>query len=106
MAKALELMWTGRIFTAQEALEMGYVSKVVEREALAGEVESLAAEIANSPAVSVQLIKRLAYRSAAVGVHEALEMAEHAMVIARTTEDAKEGPKAFAEKRPPNFLGR
>jgi enoyl-CoA hydratase/carnithine racemase len=106
MAKALELMWTGRIFTAQEALEMGYVSRVVEREALAGEVESLAAEIANSPAVSVQLIKRLAYRSAAVGVHEALEMAEHAMVIARTTEDAKEGPKAFAEKRPPKFQGR
>ncbi len=106
MAKALELMWTGRIFTAQEALEMGYVSRVVEKDALVGEVEALAAEIANSPAVSVQLIKRLAYRSATAGVHEALEMAEHAMVIARTTEDAKEGPKAFAEKRPPNFLGR
>ena len=106
MAKALELMWTGRIFTAQEALEMGYVSRVVPQDDLMSEVNGLAHEIANSPAVSVQLIKRLAYRSAQVGMHEALEMAEHAMVITRTTEDAKEGPRAFTEKRPPNFQGR
>ncbi len=39
-------------------------------------------------------------------MHEALEMAEHAMVITRTTEDAKEGPRAFTEKRPPHFQGR
>ena len=106
MAKALELMWTGRIFTAQEALEMGYVSRVVLGDELMGEVNDLATEIANGPAVSVQLIKRLAYRSAEASLHVALEMAEHAMVITRTTEDAKEGPRAFTEKRAPNFQGR
>ena len=51
------------------------------------------------------MIKRLAYRSAETGLHESLEMADHAMVIARSTEDAKEGPRAFAEKREPNFQG-
>ena len=105
MAKALELMWTGRIFTAEEALAMGYVSRVVAAEDLMSEVEALANEIANGPAVSVQLMKRLAYRSERVGLHEALEMAEHAMVITRSTEDAKEGPRAFAEKRAPKFQG-
>ena len=95
MSKALELMWTGKLFNAQEALEMGYVSKVVEHDE----------QIAKMPAVSVQMIKRLAYRSAETGLHESLEMADHAMVIARSTEDAKEGPRAFAEKREPNFRG-
>lgn len=105
MSKALELMWTGRIFTAEEALEMGYVSRVTAAEDLMEETNDLAREIARMPAVSVQLIKRLAYRSQTTGMHEALEMADHAMVIARSTEDAKEGPRAFAEKREPNFQG-
>lgn len=105
MSKALELMWTGRIFMADEALEMGYVSKVVPHDDLMTETMDFAGQIAKMPAVSVQLIKRLAYRSAKTGVHEALEMAEHAMVIARSTDDAKEGPKAFMEKREPNFQG-
>ena len=106
MAKALELMWTARIFQAAEALAMGYVSRVVSHDALMAETTGLAEEIARMPAVSVQLMKRLAYRSAVVGAHEALEMAEHAMVIARSTEDAAEGPQAFAEKREPKFVGR
>ncbi|MDE2639656.1 MAG: enoyl-CoA hydratase-related protein [Chloroflexota bacterium] len=106
MATALELMWTGRLFLADEALAMGYVSKVVPHDDLIAETMEFAGRIAKMPAVSVQLIKRLAYRSAVTGAHEALEMAEHAMVIARSTEDAKEGPRAFMEKREPNFQGR
>jgi enoyl-CoA hydratase/carnithine racemase len=106
MAKALELMWSGRIFMADEALAIGYVTKVVPHEDLIAETMEFAGQIAKMPAVSVQLIKRLAYRSAETGPHEALEMAEHAMVIARSTDDAKEGPLAFMEKREPNFQGR
>ena len=106
MAKALELMWTGRIIDAQEALAIGYVSRVVPHDDLMQEATAFAREIANGPAVAIQLTKRLAYRSQSVGLHEALEMAEHAMVIARTTEDAKEGPRAFVEKRAPEFQGR
>lgn len=105
MSKALELMWTGRIFGPDEALQMGYVSRVVPADELMSQTMELAEEISRMPAVSVQLIKRLAYRSAVTGLHEALEMADHAMVIARSTEDAKEGPRAFAEKREPNFQG-
>ena len=106
MSKALELMWTGRIFGPDEALAMGYVSRVVPHDDLIKETVDFAEELAKGPAVSIQLIKRLAYRSQEAGLHEALEMAEHAMVIARSTEDAMEGPLAFAEKREPNFQGR
>ncbi len=106
MARALELMWSGRIFTAQEALEMGYAQRVVPHEELIPAVRSFATELARGPAVAVQLTKRLAYRSQEVGLHEALEMAEHAMVLARATEDSREGPRAFAEKRAPVFQGR
>ncbi len=105
MSKALELMWTGRLFNAEEALDMGYVSRVVPHDELMEHTLEFAGQITKMPAVSVQLIKRLAYRSAETGLHESLEMADHAMVIARSTEDAKEGPRAFAEKREPNFQG-
>ena len=105
MSKALELMWTGRIFDAQEALAMGYVTRVVPGEELIEQTLDFANDICRMPAVSVQLIKRLAYRSAVTGLHEALEMADHAMVIARSTQDAVEGPKAFSEKREPVFKG-
>ena len=106
MARALELFWTARIFDAEEALAMGYVSRVVPHDDLMQETAAFAEAIANGPAVAVQLVKRLAYRSQEVGLHEALEMAEQAMVIVRTTEDSKEGPRAFREKRAPRFEGR
>ena len=60
MSKALELMWTGRIFDAQEALAMGYVTRVVPGEELMEQTLDFANDICRMPAVSVQLIKRLA----------------------------------------------
>ena len=51
MSKALELMWTGKIFTAEEALEMGYVSQVVDHDDLMPATLGLAEQIAKMPAV-------------------------------------------------------
>ena len=106
LAKALELMWTGDLFTADEALQMGYVTKVFEPEQLADETRAFARRIAEGPAVSVQLIKKLAYRSAQTDLDHALDMAQWAMTIAQSTEDATEGPRAFVENRKPEFKGR
>ncbi len=106
MAKALELIWTGDLFDAQEALRIGYVSKVFPAEKLLDETRAFAERLAQGPAVAIQLAKRLAYRSMDATLEQALDLAQSAMVIAQSTEDAKEGPRAFAERRTPNFMGR
>jgi enoyl-CoA hydratase/carnithine racemase len=106
LAKALELIWTGDFIDAQEALRIGYVSKVVVPDELMPATCELAQRIAKGPAVALQLAKRLVYRGQTSDVYEALEAAGHSMAIVQATEDAREGPRAFAEKRDPQFKGR
>jgi 2-(1,2-epoxy-1,2-dihydrophenyl)acetyl-CoA isomerase len=65
-----------------------------------------ALRLAQGPAVAMQLAKRLVYRGLTSDWHEAFEQAGQAMAIAQTTEDAREGPRAFVENRPPKFAGR
>jgi enoyl-CoA hydratase/carnithine racemase len=106
MAKALDLIWSGRIFDAAEALEMGYVSAVVPTDELMTYTREYAARLAKGPAVAIQQAKRLAYRSQELSLDAALDLAQQAMYIAQSTEDSREGPRAFAEKREPEFKGR
>jgi 2-(1,2-epoxy-1,2-dihydrophenyl)acetyl-CoA isomerase len=106
LAKALELIWTGDFIDAQEALRIGYVSQVVPAAELLPTARELAGRIVQGPAVAIQLAKRLVYRGLTADVGEALEAASQAMAITQSTEDAREGPRAFVEKRPPQFKGR
>jgi len=106
VAKALELIWTGDIIDAQEAQRLGYVSAVVPPEELLPYTREFALRLARGPAVAIQLAKRLVYRGLQTNLDEALEAAQQSMVIAQSTEDAQEGPRAFVEKRPPQFKGR
>jgi 2-(1,2-epoxy-1,2-dihydrophenyl)acetyl-CoA isomerase len=106
LTKALELIWSGDAFDAQEALRIGYVSQVVPAGELMAVTQEYAQRLARGPAVAMQLAKRLVYRGFDQTVNEALEAAGHAMAIVQTTEDAREGPRAFAEKREPQFQGR
>jgi len=82
------------------------VSKVVPGDELLASATELARRLAEGPAVAMQLAKRLVYRGLDASWHEAFEEAGQAMAIAMTTEDAREGPRAFAESRPPKFVGR
>ncbi|HYM15511.1 MAG TPA: enoyl-CoA hydratase-related protein [Dehalococcoidia bacterium] len=106
IAKALELIWTGDFLDAQEALRIGYVTKVVPADDLMPAATAFARRLVEGPAVAMQLAKRLVYRGLDAAWHEAFEEAAQAMAIAQSTEDAREGPRAFAESRPPKFLGR
>ncbi len=106
LSTALELIWTGDLFGAEEALRIGYVTKVFPTETLMDETRAFARRLAEGPAVAIQLAKRLAYRSLDATLEQALDLAQSAMVIAQSTDDAKEGPRAFMEKRKPNFMGR
>ena len=106
VAKALELIWTGDFIDAQDALRLGYVTKVVPPDDLMPAVRDFARRLAEGPAVSIQLAKRLVYRGLEASLSEALEEASQAMGIVQSTEDAREGPLAYIEKRPPQFKGR
>ncbi len=103
--RALDMIWTGKLITAQEALEIGYLMAVYEPEELLPRVKEYAKQIARGPATAIQLAKKLVYRSANLPFDEHLDIAQLAMFVAQTTEDAREGPKAFIEKREPQFKG-
>jgi 2-(1,2-epoxy-1,2-dihydrophenyl)acetyl-CoA isomerase len=105
-ARALDLIWTGRLFGAEEALAMGYVSAVVPDGGLLDYTRGYVAKLVSGPSVAIQLAKRLVYRSLQTDVDAALDLASQAMFVAQSTEDAIEGPRSFAEKREPEFKGR
>lgn len=104
-ARALEMIWTGELLDARRALEIGYVSAIFEPDELMPKVHEFAAKVASGPATAIQLSKKLVYRSQNISFDEHLDMAQMAMTIAQSTEDAREGPLAFVEKREPKFKG-
>ncbi len=106
VAKACELIWTGDTIGAEEALRIGYVSKVVPHDVLATATKELATQLAKGPAVAIRMAKRLIYRGLELDLNKALEDHDLSMLIVEGTEDAKEGPRAWVEKREPIFKGR
>jgi 2-(1,2-epoxy-1,2-dihydrophenyl)acetyl-CoA isomerase len=105
MAKACELIFTGDLIDAEEALALGLVSKVVPPEELMPTVRQLARKIALGPPIAIRLAKRALYRSQDSDLHSALEFETYAQNICSETEDAREGIRAFVEKRSPRFTG-
>lgn len=106
LQKALDLIWSGELFDATEALRIGYVARVVPHNSVIAETVAYAKRLADGPPVAMQMAKRLVYRGLTSTFTEALEAAQAAMTIVQSTEDAKEGPLAFREKRTPRFQGK
>src|SRR4030095_5481701 len=106
MAKACELIFTGDIIDAQEALRLGVVSAVYPPEELVPAAYALGPQIDTGPPIAIRLAKRALYHSLDVDLRAALEFETFAQNIASETEDAREGIRAFVEKRPAVFKGR
>jgi len=105
MANACELIFTGDLIDAQEALRLGLVSQVVAPEELMAAAHTLASKIAAGPPLAIRLAKRALYRNADGDLRSALEFETFAQNVCFETEDAREGIRAFMEKRPPIFRG-
>jgi enoyl-CoA hydratase/carnithine racemase len=106
MAKACEMIFTGQIIDADEALRLGIVSAVHPPERLLAATQELATKIAQGPPIAIRLARRALYRNQDADLKSALEFETFAQNICSETQDAREGIAAFVEKREPTFMGR
>src|SRR5688572_27538021 len=106
VAKALELIWTGDLIDAEEAERSGLVNRVVPHGQLLAETRAYAARLAEGPPLALALAKAAVYRGLDLDLHAAFDYAATAEAITLTSEDHREGVRAFREKRPPRFVGR
>ena len=104
--KAMEMLLIGDRFTAQQALEMGLINKVVLKEELMPTAMATAERICENGPVAVRLVKEIALKSIGIPREMSYLLEYEVGAKAYATEDAKEGPLAFFEKRKPNFKNR
>jgi methylglutaconyl-CoA hydratase len=103
---ARDLLLTGRLIKAQEAFELGLVTRVVPEPELMREAHALAKKLLDNSPQAMQATKRLLSEQVGRQLDEEIEAAIAANVGARTTEDFREGIRAFLEKRKPNWASR
>jgi enoyl-CoA hydratase len=102
----MEFLLTAEAFPAERALELGLLNELVEEDELLDKAKDWAARInANGP-LAVRATKESVLRGLATDMREAYKIESELGNVVFGSEDAKEGPKAFAEKRAPNWQGR
>jgi enoyl-CoA hydratase/carnithine racemase len=106
LSAVMELVLTAQPVTAQRAYDMGFVNKVVPADQLMPEALALAQQIADNAPLAVQTFKELAYRGLNMSTQDISALTYHMYDQLLKTEDSKEGPRAFAEKRKPQWKGR
>jgi enoyl-CoA hydratase/carnithine racemase len=104
--RALELILTAGRLTAAEAYAFGLVNRVVAREEVLPTAHALAEQIAANAPVAVSESRWVAMQSLEHGEAAGWEANEQAWTVVLASEDALEGPRAFTEKRPPEWKGR
>jgi enoyl-CoA hydratase/carnithine racemase len=104
--KTLEMILTGEMIDAQEALRIGLVNKVVPREELMKAVTGLAQEMASKGPIALRYAKEAIHKGMDLTLEQGLRLEADLYLLLHTTKDRSEGIKAFREKKVPRFEGR
>jgi methylglutaconyl-CoA hydratase len=99
----IDLLTTGRIFAAEEALRLGLINEIVPDNGLAGRVEELTAMLLSNSPQAIRSTKRLIAAQDHAWLLAALSSAVESSVEARSTPDFREGVEAFLQKRKPRW---
>ena len=105
-ALAMDMVLTGRVLTAHEALAAGLVARVVAREAWLEEARRVAGEIAVRAPVAQRLAREAVDRAFETGLDSGLDFERKALYLAFASDDAREGLAAFVEKRRPEWKSK
>lgn len=104
--KAMEYLLTGELFDAQEALSLGFINKIVPKGQTMAEAERYAELIAKNGPLAVQAVKKVVQATIGLPLKDGLAKELEYGIPVFMSKDAQEGPKAFKEKREPNFIGK
>lgn len=105
-ANAMELLLTGKAIDAERAAEIGLVWRVADHDALQAEARAWAETLTSAAPLAQRATKEVAWRTRNMGWIESVRFGETMRKVAGATEDATEGRRAWAEKRPPDWQGR
>jgi 2-(1,2-epoxy-1,2-dihydrophenyl)acetyl-CoA isomerase len=105
-SRAAWMFTTGEMITAQEALRIGVVDRVVPQERVMPEAQALAAQYAAGPPLVVGAVKRVLFGPEKAKLERALELEAEQQMRCFWSEDCTEGIRAFFEKRAPRFHGK
>ena len=106
MTKAKEMILTGDPIDAMEAYQFGLLNRVVEEKILIREAKDFAKKFWYLPSFSVEIAKQVLDTGINLSLSDSLELERLGFSLLYSTEDQKEGLKAFLEKRPPKFKGK
>lgn len=104
-ARAMEMLLTGELISAEEALAAGFINRIVPRDQVLAEAEKTARVIAANGPLAVKAIKQAVQANMGVPVKEALKQELEIAMPVFMSKDAQEGPRAFKEKRAPEYKG-
>lgn len=103
LAKALELFFTADVLSAEEAMQLGIVNRVVPHDRLMEETMRLADKIASKPPLAIRMTKRAVYQSLSTPLRTHLDYISSQIALLTETKDHREAARAFLEKRKPIF---
>ena len=105
-ARAMEMILTGKMFSAKDMFDAGLVTKVAGDETYLDEALELAKEIANKPTITAQIAKACILKSFDASLEDGLDFERKSFYLLFASEDKFEGMKAFIEKRKPTWKGK